>query len=104
LNRTNNFFSCPIAIRAACCSAGIKKRVNKKNANAELKIVVHYAIGICTTDLAKLWQRWIPTKCFSSLWAKFMPALLGPCQAGWITRLVEFSITPFSRKRGPLFL
>jgi hypothetical protein len=23
----------------------------------------------------------MPTKCFSSLWVKFMPALFGPCQA-----------------------
>jgi hypothetical protein len=36
----------------------------------------------------------MPTKCFSSLWAKFMPALFGPCQAAWIRRLVEVSITP----------
>ena len=37
---------------------------------------------------------WMPTKCFSSRWAKFMAALFGPCQAAWIRRLVEFSITP----------
>ena len=34
---------------------------------------------------------WMPTKCFSS---PFVPALLGPCQAACIRRLVEFLITP----------